>query len=782
MVQQTDHCYTHNCMGKYKIYRKILSDKERDEMLHKMIKVNANIISKTITVIIILIIIVYYTITIYNSNIMNKQMVTVSEHPYTVVVAIGDVKANLMLLRALPERLTYSQSQEIVEGIRAYYDTINQSMTEKIDLLLERYLADKESVPAMQSTYLQLIEAQTKLLSIAEGEDSNAEDISAYYTKEIIPKLDKLDELSETITKGAGNKLKEYSSLVTRSKNTMLVMASILSSAMLIAIIFYMYILRLKYKAEEEMRDIRAELEVEQRANSAKSQFLFNMSHDIRTPMNAIIGLTAIAAMDINKQDKVKACLTKITTSSKQLLGLINDVLDMSRIESGKVSLNDEDFVLPELIDDFISITQLQTADKGLKMEINVSDLTHERVTGDAVQIRRILSNIFGNALKFTPAGGEIWLTIRELPPTTKGYGTYQFIMRDTGIGMTEDFIKKLFLPFERAETSTKSKVEGTGLGMAITKNIVDMMSGQIKVEREVNKGTTFTVTLPIKLQNCEEELCDFSQLYDLRSLVVDDDPIACESTARMIEEIGMRSEWVLAGSEAVKKVKIAHESVQDYHVVIVDWQMPGMDGVQTTRQIREIVGEELPIIVLTAYDWADIAEEAQSAGVNAFLSKPVFKSRLYHVMSDLTKEEKKDLSIDAENLESMQHFSGRVLLVEDNEINMEIAEEFIRYFGVDIEKVWNGLEAVERIKAVAPDYYDLVFMDIQMPHMDGYEATQEIRKFEKEQGDTHLPIVAMSANAFIEEINKGYACGMDSYVTKPVELVTLYSVLKKYL
>ena len=648
--------------------------------------------------------------------------------------------------------------------------------------MLDRYLADNESVPDMQSTYLQLKEVQIQLLSIAEGEDTSSEDISAYYLKEIVPKLDKLDVLSETITKGAGNKLKEYSTLVTRSKNIMFVMASILSGAILMAIIFYLYILRLKYKAEEEMHTIMTELEVEQRANAAKSQFLFNMSHDIRTPMNAIIGLTAIAAMDINKQDKVKTCLTKIASSSRQLLGLINNVLDMSRIESGKVSLNEDDFALPELIDDFISITQLQASDKGLKMEINVSDLIHERVTGDSVQIRRIMSNIFGNALKFTPAGGEIWLTIRELPPTTKGYGTYQFVMRDTGIGMSKDFIKKLFLPFERAETSTKSRVEGTGLGMAITKNIVDMMSGQIKVESELNEGTTFTVTLPIKLQSCEEEQCDFSQLYDLRSLVVDDDPIACESTASMIEEIGMRSEWVLTGSEAVEKVKIAHESVQDYNVVIVDWQMPGMDGIQTTRQIREIVGEELPIIVLTAYDWADIAEEAQRAGVNACLSNPVFKSRLYHVMNDLTKEDKSVLTTDADYLESRAYFSGRVLLVEDNEINMEIAEEFIRYFGVDVEKAWNGVEAVERIKAVAPDYYDLIFMDIQMPLMDGYEATQEIRKFEREYGDTHIPIIAMSANAFIEEINKGYACGMDNYITKPVELKMLSFVLKKYL
>lgn len=751
-------------------------------MFHKLIKTNINLLSKIMSGIIFVIVIIYYVITIYSSNTMNEQMNIVSEHPYTVSVAIGDVKANLTLLRALPERLSYSQTSDVITGIKTHYSSIDKSMTELINLLDDRYLADKQSVPAMRSLYSQLYNDQIKMLKMAESQNNTQEDIEAYFSKEIQPKLDKLDALSVTITEGAGRKLNEYSELVTSSKRVMVIMGSILSVSVLIAIIFYQYILRLKYKSEEEMNSALAELEVEQRANLAKSQFLFNMSHDIRTPMNAIIGLTVIAAMDIDKKDKVKDCLTKILSSSRHMLGLINDVLDMSRIESGKVSLNDEDFKLPELIDDFISITYPQAIEKDIQMEINVSDISHEKVIGDALQINRIMTNIIGNSLKFTQPGGKIGLTIRELPPTTKGYGSYQFIMRDTGIGMSEDFIKKIFQPFERAETSTKSRVEGTGLGMAITKNIVDMMGGQIQIESELGKGTTFIVTIPIKLQTCEEETFDYSKLYDLRSLVVDDDEIACENTVRIIQEIGMNCEWVLSGIEAVEKTKMAHEINQDYHVVIIDWKMPVMDGLQTTRQIRKIVGDELPIIVLTAYDWADIEEEAKAAGINAFLSKPVFKSRLYHIMSNLTSSEKTKEAANVNVAESKKTYSGRVLLVEDNEINMDIAEEFISYFGVTTEKVWNGLEAVDRIKTVEPGYYDLVFMDIQMPKMDGYEATQQIRKLEKENNMNHLPIVAMSANAFIEEVNKGYACGMDNYITKPIELEKLNTCFKKYL
>ena len=750
-------------------------------MIKDIIKRHANGLSKALAFIIFAIIAVYYGVTMYNSSVMNKQMTSVSDHPYQVVVAIGDVKANLTLLRALPERMTYSLDQDVIEGVESHFEKISVTMDSTIAILQERYLADEINVPALQSTYYELIEEQNELITLAKSNGTTTLDIKDYFNVNIVPKLNKLDALAISINEGAGRKLNSYSSLVTTSSNTMTFMSTVLSVAVIFTIILYLYILHLKYKTEEEIFSIQSELKIEQRANAAKSQFLFNMSHDIRTPMNAIIGLTTIAAMDIDKKEKVKDCLTKISASSRQLLGLINDILDMSRIESGKISLNMEEFVLPDLIEDFITVTMPQATDKGLNMEVNASDISHECVEGDAILIKRMMINIIGNSLKFTPAGGSIWLTIRELPPVIKGYGSYQFIMRDTGIGMSEEFISKLFMPFERAENSTKSRVEGTGLGMAITKNIVDMMGGQIKVESELGKGTTFTINLPIKLQEKEAESLDYNELLDLHSLVVDDDEIACETTLRMIQEIGMCCEGVLSGKEAIIKVKNAHDILRDYHVVIVDWKMPEMDGLETTRKIREIVGDELPIIVLTAYDWADIEADAKEAGVNAFLSKPVFKSRLIHVMRDLSiggshvKNEEETILLDP-------HFEGRVLLVEDNEINMEIAEEFIQYFGVTVEKVWDGVEAVERIKEVGLEYYDLVFMDIQMPKMDGYEATQNIRRYEEETKGIHLPIVAMSANAFIEEVNRGYASGMDSYITKPVEMDKISNEFKKYL
>lgn len=749
-------------------------------MREHFLKANANRLSKIVGAIIFVIVVIYYAITIYSSNIMQTQMLTVVEHPYAVTVAAGDMKANLLLLRALPERLTYAQSTEVVDGAQEHYESIDKTMAELFDILSERYLVDTHTVPLMHKTYQELAELQWELLSITRQPDCSSERIRDFYEQRMIPKLDQLDMLADTVIFGARGRLTEYSDLVTTSRNVMTLMASVLSVAVCIAIGFYIYLLNLKRKAEEEMNRIRAELEIEQRANVAKSQFLFNMSHDIRTPMNAIIGLTAIAAMNLDKRERVKECLTKISTSSKQLLGLINDVLDMSRIESGKVSLSEEPLFLPDVIDDFISMVQSDAVDKSLDMEINVSKLFHERVIGDAVRIKRILSNLVGNSLKFTPAGGQVWLTIQELPPTARGYGSYQFIVRDNGIGMPESFMKKLFLPFERAETSTKSKVEGTGLGMAITKSIVDMMGGKIRAESELGKGSVFTVSIPLKLQSGEAETFDFSELRDLRSLVVDDDIVACENTTMILQEIGMRSEWVLTGAEAVEKTKKAHEINRDYHVAIIDWKMPDMDGMTTTRKIRQIVGAELPIIVLTAYDWVDIEEEARAAGVSAFLPKPLFKSRLYQVMHELAVG--KESSPQPAAPREKQHYEGRVLVVDDNEINIEITEEFLAQFGVVPEKALNGQEAVNRIKAAGTAQYDLVFMDIQMPVMDGYEATAQIRLFEKTLGGAHVPIVAMSANAFVEEIERAYACGLDDYITKPVEIHNIEDALKRYL
>ena len=485
--------------------------------------------------------------------------------------------------------------------------------------------------------------------------------------------------------------------------------------------------------------------------------------------------------MNIDEPVKVKDCLSKISTSSKHLLGLINDVLDMSKIESGKIALNDEEIVLSDLIHNFIMIIQSQVKAKHLEFDISANNLVHEKVIGDTLRINQILLNIMGNAIKFTPAGGTIDLKIRELPPQYNGYGTYQFIISDTGIGMPKEFLKKIFEPFERMQTSTNSKIEGTGLGMAITKNIVDMMNGKIDVKSEQGKGTVFTVTISLKLQKSDLEKFDFSSLRELRSLIVDDDRDVCESTSRMLEEIGMRSEWVLSGAEAVEKTVLAHQKNQDYHSVIIDWKMPEMDGLETTRRIRKLVGDEVPIIILTAYDWTDIEDEAKEAGVNAFLAKPLFKSRLYHVMHDIVLGEQ-NFNADVGTKETSESVSDvRVLLVEDNVMNMEIASEFIKYCGGEIEQAWNGEEAVQMVKNMPDGYYKVIFMDIQMPIMNGYEATKEIRRFEQSQGRTYTPIIAMSANAFVEDVDKAYASGMDKYITKPVDIGEIRSVLKGY-
>ena len=448
--------------------------------------------------------------------------------------------------------------------------------------------------------------------------------------------------------------------------------------------------------------------------------------------------------------------------------------------ESGKIALNDEEFVLPELVRDLVAIILPQANAKKLQFDVSVGSMEHERVIGDTLRISQAILNVVGNALKFTEPGGSVKLDICELPPQYHGYGMYQFVVSDTGVGIPEDFLDKIFDPFERVRTCTISKVEGTGLGMAITKNIVDMVNGRIAVASERGKGTTFTLTFPLKLQEDEAEAFDCSALRDLRALVVDDDRDVCENTARMLEDIGMRGEWVLTGAEAVEKAASAHRANRDYHSVIVDWKMPGMDGLETARRIRGIVGDEVPIIILTAYDWTEIEEEAKEAGVDAFLPKPLFRSHLCHALRDtvLGGQGAQEAAPD-ENAETV--FDARVLLVEDNDINMEIAGTFIQQYGCAIEQAWDGEEAVRMIKGMPKGYYKLVFMDIQMPKMDGYEATRRIRQMEQSQGASHIPIVAMSANAFVEDMDKAYTAGMDDYITKPIALEEISNVLKKY-
>lgn len=515
-----------------------------------------------------------------------------------------------------------------------------------------------------------------------------------------------------------------------------------------------------------------------ERANKAKTEFLANMSHDIRTPMNAIVGLTALAGANIQHNDRVIECLSKITKSSRHLLALINEVLDMARIESGKVSLADEEFDMSELVDNLITMIQPDIDEHKHHFEVNINHIEHEAVYGDSLRIQQVFVNFMSNAIKYTPDGGNITFSIEEKPNGFSELGCFEFVIEDDGVGMTKEFQEVMFQPFVRADDTRSTKIQGTGLGMSIARNIVNMMNGSIDVESEPGKGTKVIVTIYLRLRNQKKD--KLKEFAKLPVLVVDDDVLSCESTVSTLEEIGIAGEWVTSGEKAVSKVLDRHKAAEDYFAIIMDWKMPGMDGIEATRKIRKIVGREVTIIVLTAYDYSEIEEEAKEAGVDAFILKPLFRSRLTATLNQIVTGK---TDIEANNYLSdiaESDYSGkRVLLVEDNDLNREIAAEIIGMAKVSVDVARNGQEAVEKIEEMPDGYYNLVFMDIQMPVMNGYEATAAIRALGKKG---MVPIVAMTANAFAEDVQMAKNTGMNGHIAKPLDMEKLNNTLKKWL
>ena len=533
-------------------------------------------------------------------------------------------------------------------------------------------------------------------------------------------------------------------------------------------------------KAEiESHKALKEAYRAAENASHAKTEFLSNMSHDIRTPMNAIVGLTAIAGANIESQDRVIECLGKITKSSRHLLGLINEVLDMARIESGRMSLAEEDFSLPELVDNLLTLTKPAIDEHHHQLEVHVEHIEHEAVCGDSLRIQQVFVNLMSNAVKYTPDGGNITFTIKEKPNGFSELGCYEFSIEDNGIGMTPEFQKIMFEPFSRADDHRTTKVQGTGLGMAIARNIVNLMNGDIQVESAPNKGTKITVTVYLKLQENEKE--QEKELLDLPVLVVDDDKTCCESTVATLQEIGIAGEWVLTGKEAVERCAARHKTGRDYFAVILDWKMPQMDGIATARRIRECVGEDVTIIILTSFDFSEIEEEARAAGVNAFMAKPLFRSRLTATLRQFTSGKKeKNARNYLEDFAKENYAGKRILLVEDNALNREIATEIIGMTGVTIDIAENGKIAVEKVMEAPEKWYDLIFMDIQMPIMNGYEATAAIRALAGSRGK--VPIIAMTANAFAEDVQLAKNTGMNEHIAKPLDLNKLNDVLKQWL
>ena len=540
-----------------------------------------------------------------------------------------------------------------------------------------------------------------------------------------------------------------------------------------------------KAQYEEETRRIKEEamvaLEIEKEradhANHAKSQFLSNMSHDIRTPMNAIVGFTSLAITHIDDKERLQNYLRKICTSSEHLLSLINDVLDMSRIESGKMKIIEAECSISVMTHDLRSILVSSINAKRLDFFIDTIDVEHEDVICDKSRVNQVLINITSNAIKYTQPGGTIAVKIKEKPNAPEGFADFEFSVKDNGIGMSEEFVKTIFEPFTREHSSTVSQIEGTGLGMAITKNIVDMMGGSISVQSVPGEGSEFTVKLRFRTTKNKKVITVIPKLKGFRALVADDNMDSCSSVTKMLRTIGMRPEWTTSGKEAVFRSEMAIDENDPFRVYIIDWLMPDMNGVEVVRRIREKIEEDVPIIILTAYDWSDIEKEAREAGVTAFCSKPLFLSELYdilHCAGDECDE------VSGEN--SNEEFVGkRILVVDDVKNNREITAAILKERGIEVEMGENGKEAIEMVAGSEPGYYDLILMDVMMPVMDGYDATEIIRNLENRKLAS-IPIIAMTANAFEEDRKNAFNAGMDDYLSKPVQNEKLFDMLRKYL
>ncbi len=523
----------------------------------------------------------------------------------------------------------------------------------------------------------------------------------------------------------------------------------------------------------EQDAALRHALAAAEHASKAKTVFLNNMSHDIRTPMNAIIGFTALAVSHIDNQEHVLQYLKKINTAGKHLLSLINDVLDMSRIENGSVKIEETEVHLPDVLHDLRAIIQGNIGAKQQDLYIDTQDVVHEDILTDKLRLNQILLNIISNSVKFTPVGGMINVRVTERPCQKPGYATYEFKIRDNGIGIDEKFQAHIFDSFAREKTVTESGIQGTGLGLAIVKNIVDMMEGTVTLNSEKGKGSEFTVTLDCRISGETVQYDPIPELKGTRALVVDDDADTCMSVCKMLRKIEMQADWTTTGKEAVMRAREAWEESRAFSAYIIDWMMPDMNGIETVRRIRRVIGDDTPIIILTAYDWTDIEEEAREAGVTAFVAKPLFMSELRKVLSNPVPVQKKKDKKKEEN----RHEGRKILLAEDNALNREIAVTILEEAGMKVDAVEDGTDAVERMASASEDQYDLILMDIQMPRMDGYTATREIRTLDNNR-KANIPIIAMTANAFEEDRKKAFEAGMNGHIAKPISIKAILETL----
>ena len=729
----------------------------------------------------------FFVVTVNNMATISSQVEEMKDGPFPTSVAAGHIETDIAQIETLSTHLTHFRLfPETTTELRRQFQEIDANLREQFKQMNPHALLNPADTRVLKADYEMLYVRLTHVLRLVEDESITSEFTEAYVEDNIMPLSDKMLSLANKIMDETTQEVSRTYTVVNAACMQTIILSCILMVCVVVLIGFYLILLRRKQHQENLLRQhLEEAVSLAEQANEAKSDFLSNMSHDIRTPMNAIIGLTRIADDNIDDPLRVKQCLTRIMTSSRHLLSLINDVLDMNKIESGKTTLTEERFSLPDLLSELITIVHPQSAEKHLHADVIINDIHHEQLLGDSMRLRQILLNLISNAIKYTNEGGFVRLIVTEDTPTVNGVANMQFVVEDNGIGMEEEFLQYVFEPFERERNDTTNFTEGTGLGMAITKNLVELMGGTIQVESEVGKGTKFRVKLPLKVEDDAEQgqPFDTSGFEGLRILIVDDNYLVMQNTIHTLTEFGVAAEGVTVPERAADTVAHALTEGKAFDLVIVDLEMPSMGGAECIQSIHEAVAateEPAPTIVVASYGGGVQDDAEQIEGTQAVISKPLFRSVLYAAVRQCCIDDDQTLERTAP-LERMR-LGGRVLLVEDNEINREIGTELVSKFGPVVESAVDGIEAVAKVADEPDGYYDLVLMDCKMPHMNGFEATEALRKFAQERGRGHLPIVAMTANAFAEDRDHALASGMDGFLTTPIDMTELEKTLRAYL
>ena len=707
-------------------------------------------------------VVLYVVFTTHSIFTISRQINYVAEHPYKAMSEINKIRVRVL-------------------EMNTYLPIFISENEKSLKILDEIYLGNKEDLTELNGALDELKKALIQSVENSENSNMDRQAVQKYFDKEIEPIRVKTDIAIQKVIDSADRRVLIIQES-TDEKAEAAIFYAVVIGLLMIVIVIYAYKLRNEYLINDELKRqqkiLQDALLVAQKANDAKRDFLSRMSHEIRTPMNAIIGMSAITFNYLDDKKRTADCLSKITFSSKHLLMLLNDVLDMSKIENGKLNIRQELFDLKNLVTSLADINYGLATAKGLAFEIVISGFKDELLLGDSMRVNQILLNLLSNAIKFTPKGGSVRLEIRMLRSASDKIWL-RFIVKDSGIGMKKEFLEHLYEPFEQADNGIARKYGGTGLGMAITKNLVAIMDGTIEVESQEGAGTTFMVDLPFGVSKVDKKTA--ADMEEMRVLVVDDDNDTCEHAAVLLKGMGVNVDWALNGFEAIEKVRSACEDDgRCYDVCFIDWCMPELDGIETARRMRRYVDPDVLIIIISAYDWSGIEEQAKAAGVNAFIAKPFFASNLYNTL--LTVSRKPELGFSAVGNKETYDFGGKkVLLVEDNELNMEIASELLKFVNLQVEHAENGKVAVDIFRNSKEKEYALIFMDIQMPLMNGYDAARCIRSSEHPAAGT-IPIIAMTANAFTDDVQAAFDAGMNGHLAKPIDVEALYKTIARYI